>query len=329
MLKLISFISYFFIFLLNFNLQANEPVFFVKTDKVTKQIIDNNYSFIVKTKYAQQKEITSEVNGTIEHLTNKTLVKKNEIIAKINNELAGKLLSQAKTNLELAKKKFLDAKKLYEEKIISEIEFITNKNNLANAEYAYQQKLLDHKKFIIKAPFDGQLGVIKPLLHQQIKPGDIIVNIINNKSGFKAYADLPTDDIKYFKINDNINIKFENKTLSAKITSLTQNANSYGNSEIAIDIDYDSEIADNSYYHAELELPSYEAYKIPALAAQIDDKGTYIFIAENDIAKKIYIQPIEQINDQLTLKADSELLDKSIVTEGAHKLFDGAKLKLE
>ena len=138
----------------------------------------------VKTK--QNVLIYPEMPGTLHRVYVKEgqRVSKGQILATIDDGGLGSQLEQLKTQAELAKTTFERQKRLWEQKIGSEIQYLQAKTNFEAAENAVKQVQSQHRKSTIRAPFSG---IIDDVIKDQgtvVAPGQSsevfrIVNLSN------------------------------------------------------------------------------------------------------------------------------------------------------
>ena len=138
----------------------------------------------VKTK--QNVLIYPEMPGTLHcvYVKEGQRVSKGQILATIDDGGLGSQLEQLKTQAELAKTTFERQKRLWEQKIGSEIQYLQAKTNFEAAENAVKQVQSQHRKSTIRAPFSG---IIDDVIKDQgtvVAPGQSsevfrIVNLSN------------------------------------------------------------------------------------------------------------------------------------------------------
>ncbi len=124
-----------------------------------------------------------EMSGTLQrvYVTKGQRVKAGQILAKIDDGGVGSQLEQLKTQAELAKTTFERQKRLWEQKIGSEIQYLQAKTNYVAAENTVKQSQSQLGKSIIRAPFSG---IIDDVIKDQGTvvspgPGSEIFRIVN------------------------------------------------------------------------------------------------------------------------------------------------------
>lgn len=135
----------------------------------------------VKTK--QNVLIYPEMPGTLQrvYVTEGQHVTKGQILATIDDGGVGSQLQQSKTQAELAKTTFERQKRLWEQKIGSEIQYLQAKTNYEASENVVKQIQSQLGKSIIRAPFSG---IIDDVIKDQGTvvspgPGSEVFRIVN------------------------------------------------------------------------------------------------------------------------------------------------------
>lgn len=135
-----------------------------------------------------------EMSGTLQrvYVTKGQRVKAGQILAKIDDGGVGSQLEQLKTQAELAKTTFERQKRLWEQKIGSEIQYLQAKTNYVAAENTVKQGQSQLGKSIIRAPFSG---IIDDVIKDQGTvvspgPGSEIFRIVNLSNMYLA-VDVP------------------------------------------------------------------------------------------------------------------------------------------
>ncbi|EAR02572.1 efflux RND transporter periplasmic adaptor subunit [Maribacter sp. HTCC2170] len=173
----------------------------------------------VKTK--QNVLVYPEMPGTLQRVYVKEgqRVSKGQILAKIDDGGVGSQLEQLKTQAELAKTTFERQKRLWEQKIGSEIQYLQAKTNFVAAENTVKQVQSQLGKSTIRAPFSG---IIDDVIKDQGTvvspgPGSEVFRIVN-LSNMYIEVDVPEtylgqitkgkEAVVYFPVlGDSINTK--------------------------------------------------------------------------------------------------------------------------
>jgi len=167
-------------------LDSNEKLPLVTTITVQQQRFVHYLELQGAVKTKQNVLVYPEMQGTLQrvYVSEGQRVSKGQILAKIDDGGVASQLSQLKTQAELAKTTFERQKRLWEQKIGSEIQYLQAKTNYEAAENTVEQIRSQLGKSTIRAPFSG---IIDDVIKDQgtvVSPGQgsevfRIVNLSN------------------------------------------------------------------------------------------------------------------------------------------------------
>jgi len=167
-------------------LDSNEKLPLVTTITVQQQRFVHYLELQGAVKTKQNVLVYPEMPGTLQrvYVSEGQRVSKGQILAKIDDGGVASQLSQLKTQAELAKTTFERQKRLWEQKIGSEIQYLQAKTNYEAAENTVEQIRSQLGKSTIRAPFSG---IIDDVIKEQgtvVSPGQgsevfRIVNLSN------------------------------------------------------------------------------------------------------------------------------------------------------
>ncbi len=136
-------------------------------------------------------------------------------------------------------------------------------------------------------------------INQEVRKGDNLLRVVDNLSVF-AYIPLEKKELEYFKIDDSIDIKLENETISAKVYNI-------------IDLDYKTGIVLNI---KEMFTDCYSSRKIGAVIVPSLSRGLIIkesSIVEKDGTVGVYILKIDDTKEFVPIKIKSSINDQSTI----------------
>jgi multidrug efflux pump subunit AcrA (membrane-fusion protein) len=229
---------------------------------------------------AKIRNVRPKVSGEITQIYVKEgdTVKKGEALAKIddtqyryqylhalnayNNSLTGasSLIEEAKLSLKLAKE------------------------NLDNTE--------------IKSPISGTIKNINVSVGDMVGQNSNILTIVNN-SDIKIDANINEIDLPKVKVGEKVRVVFDklnNINMSGHISFISPSAvNSGGLTVIPIEVSLDEnpskEIINGLNCTVNISLmKSRNVITVPNIAIKEDKKGSYVFVKDNNVAKKVYIK---------------------------------------
>ncbi len=283
-----------------------------------------------------------EMSGTLQrvYVAKGQRVTKGQILAKIDDGGVGNQLEQLKTQSELAKTTFERQKRLWEQKIGSEIQYLQAQTNFVAAENAVKQVQSQLGKSTIRAPFSG---IIDDVIKDQgtvVSPGQgSEVFRIVNLSNMYIEVDVPEtylgqvtkgkEALVYFPVlGDSVNTKIRetgnfikpgNRSFSVEIPVPNKNGNIKPNLTAKVRLnDYSSE----------------NAILVPQSIISENAEGEqYAYVAENLNEENEAVVKKSIIKTGKTQNGFVEVLSgisngNYVVKEGARSVKDGQKVKI-
>ncbi|WP_440068989.1 efflux RND transporter periplasmic adaptor subunit [Tenacibaculum discolor] len=266
-------------------------------------------------------------------------VKKGQTLAKIDDGGLANQLAQIEAQAALAETTYKRQKRLWEQKIGSEIQFLQAKTNYEAQTNAVSQLRRQLAKSVITAPFSG---VIDDIIKEQgtvVAPGmgSEVFRIVNLKNMY-IETDVPESYITSIKKGKNVEVEFP--VLGEKLTSKIRQAGNFINPA-------------NRTFKVEVGVPNHEGKIKPNLTAKLkindysNEKAILIpqsIISENAKGEQ-YVYVVENIKDQVgtakqiiitTGKTQGDIIEvlsgiengTKIIEEGARSVKNGQEVKV-
>ncbi|MDE1207788.1 efflux RND transporter periplasmic adaptor subunit [Tenacibaculum larymnensis] len=266
-------------------------------------------------------------------------VKKGQTLAKIDDGGLANQLAQIEAQAALAETTYKRQKRLWEQKIGSEIQFLQAKTNYEAQTNAVSQLRRQLAKSVITAPFSG---VIDDVIKEQgtvVAPGmgSEVFRIVNLKNMY-IETDVPESYITSIKKGKNVEVEFP--VLGEKLTSKIRQAGNFINPA-------------NRTFKVEVEVPNKDGSIKPNLTAKLkindysNEKAILIpqsIISENANGEQ-YVYVVEDLKDQVgtakqtiitTGKTQGDIIEvlsgiengTKIIEEGARSVKNGQEVKV-
>ncbi|MBN2891823.1 MAG: efflux RND transporter periplasmic adaptor subunit [Bacteroidales bacterium] len=282
--------------------------------------------------------ISPEMNGQITKIYVKEgqKVNKGQILAKLNDEVLRNNLVQLQTGLLLADTLYQKKKKLYEQKVISEIEYLQAKNQKESLEDNINVIKSQIRLTTIVAPFSGIVDRIYLKEGEMGVPGRTFIQMVN-LSQMIATADVPENYLPDLKIGDQVKLTFptypdleitntiyqignvidpNNRTFRVKIL--------FSNKESKIKPNMISIIRFQDF-NAE------NAIVVPTNSLSQDISGWFLFVVENKENKNIAVKKYVQIgisNEKETIITSGLSEGDKIISKGQNLVKDGMEVSI-
>ncbi|PHR98563.1 MAG: efflux transporter periplasmic adaptor subunit [Leeuwenhoekiella sp.] len=265
-------------------------------------------------------------------------VAKGQRLARIDDGGLGSELARQEAQLALAKTTFERQKRLWDQKIGSEISYLEAKTNYEAMQAATNQMRSRIGKTVITAPFSGVIDNLIADQGQVVNAGQTPVIRLINLSDMYVNASIP--EAYLGKVNEGTDVKIRlasiGKTYEGKIRQVGNFVSpdnrtfdvkvALPNSDSAIKPNLIATVMVNDY-------TSENAIVIPENTIQQNAAGnsiTYIYVSEGDgaVAKQVQIEKGYTADKQVEILSGLKSGDQLII-EGVRTLRDGQEVTLE
>ncbi len=262
-------------------------------------------------------------------------VSKGQLLGMIDDGGLSQQLAQAQSQLDLAKTTFERQKRLWDQKIGSEIQYLQAQTNMVSQQKMVSQIKAQLAKTKIVAPFSGVIDETLIERGQVVAPGQGLMRIVNLNNMYVSTS-VPETYIGKLKVGTSVDVYLTSldKNYSGKIRQVANNINP-NNRTFTIEVSVPNKenlLRPNQV--AKLRIVDYTAKNaivVPTNVVQEDgDKNKFVFIVTNTkgttgIAKKVLVE-LGQSSNNVTEILSGLSADDIIVTEGVNTISDGMKL---
>ncbi len=262
-------------------------------------------------------------------------VTKGQVLGKIDDGGLGQQVAQLETQLALAKTTFERQKRLWDQKIGSEIQYLQAQTTMVSQQKAVAQAKAQLAKTVITAPFTGVVDEIITEKGSVVAPGQGIVRVVNLNNMYVSTS-VPESYIGKLKVGTTVDVELASlgKTYVGKIRQVANNINP-NNRTFSIEVSVpnkDNLLRPNQV--AKLKIIDYTAKNalvVPTGVIQQDGQNNqFVFVAEQvngkkGIAKKVVVKTGQSANNYTEILSGLTA-NELIVTEGAATISEGMKL---
>ena len=271
----------------------------VSAKKLAKQDF-NRYSEIQANVEADEPSYaSSETGGRITSMNIKEgdYVKKGQLVAKIDMESVNKQIAELKTSRGLAQDVFDRQKRLWDQKIGTEMQYLQAKNNLERIDKTLETINHQLTKANVYAPSSGYAEMIMAKSGEMAGPGTPIIQILNT-SKLKVVAALSENFLGKIKRGQMVDVNFPALELDTKAKV----------SQLGRTID-----PANRTFKVELNVPNAKGQLKPNLLATIK---------VNDYSSKdVVVVPLELVQEEISGKKYVMVVEKEGEEEVARKKY--------
>lgn len=278
--------------------------------------------------------VSSEMMGQLQkiYVREGQSVKQGTLLAKLDDETIKSNLAEVVTQLQFAQTMFEKRERLWKQNIGTEVAYLEAKNRKEALEK--QQSTLETQmaKTAIRAPFSGKIEDVPAVVGQMMQPGLPVVFMVSERDMYIS-AEVSDRYVGSLSVGDEVEVSLPamKETFSSKIITVGSVINQASRTfkiELHIpplNVDMKTNLV------ALVRLTDYHnenALVIPSRLIQEDEKGPFVYVADQQQAAKVYIQTglsFSGTTEVLTgLNTNIQLIDK-----GARSVSEGTALNIQ
>lgn len=282
--------------------------------------------------------VQPEMPGTLVALNVKAgqKVSRGQILGRIDDGGASQQVAQLQTQYQLAKTTYERQKRLWDQKIGSEIQYLQAQTQMISLQKQVAQAQAQLSKTLIKAPFSGTIDEVFVERGEVVSPGPQGLMRIVNLGNMYVSAAIPETYIGKVKVNTPVNVLITSlgKTYTGKVRQAANSINPTNRSfsiEVAVP-NTENLLRPNQV--AKLQITDYtnkSARVVPANVIQEDASGDkFVYVVANasgktGTAKKVIVTTGKTANNVTEIFSGLNP-DDLVVTEGVNNISEGMKI---
>jgi RND family efflux transporter MFP subunit len=260
-----------------------------------------------------------------------------QTLVKLNTATIESSIEEVKTALELATTVYERQKKLWEQKIGSEIQYLQAKNNKESLEQKLKTLQTQLALSIIKAPIEGIVDEIYRKEGEMVMPGTPVLQLVN-LNNMKMIADVSEIYVKSVKKGDTAIAYFPSLGIEniKAVINRTSNVINLKNRTFKVEVSLpnkDQVLKPNAI--GMLRIKDFEAdssFVVPSNIISRDSKGEYLYILKEEggkkVARKTYVNTGKSSGGK-TIIIDGITLNDKVIIAGYNEVSDGAIVKIK
>jgi RND family efflux transporter MFP subunit len=258
-------------------------------------------------------------------------VSKGQILATIDASVLDQSIMELRSSLDLAKTVYQKQKNLWDQKIGTEIQFLTAKNNKESLENKLATLQQQRDQYNIKAPISGTVDEVNPKAGEAVAPGVGVIRVVN-PSGTKIVAEVSESYASKIRKGDEAMVFFPdmNKEMPATVrvvsTAINPNSRAF---TIELGLKNASELNLNPNMIAVVKINDYSkenAIVVPVNVIQKDESSNFVYVAskegKGEVARRKKITTGMVYKDKAEVVQGVSANDK-IITAGYQDLNEG------
>ena len=261
-------------------------------------------------------------------------VKKGQVLVQQDAETSRRGLEELQTSLELATTRFERQKKLWDQKIGTEIQFLEAKNAKETLERRIAASRSQLADYTVRAPFSGTIDKVFIKEGEMAQPGVPLVRLVSLQDMF-IEADVSESYLGEFQTGDTVEVTFPslNKSLTSTISSIGEVIDQ-NNRTFAIEVKLPSDaklLRPNLLAVLRIEdFHQPNAVVVPTNLILSDNQGDYVYVATEQegglvATKKRVERGLTYQNE--TLIASGLDGDEQLINQGFREVAEGMRIK--
>jgi membrane fusion protein (multidrug efflux system) len=280
--------------------------------------------------------VNAEMPGVIKSIfvTEGDKVTKGQVLASIDDAVLQQNLLEIQTNLDLAKTLYEKQKGLWDQKIGTEVQYLSAKSNYESLQKRLSGVQQQDDMTKIKSPIDGTVDAVKLKVGESVAPGLPTIQVVNNEQ-LKVRGYVTEAYISDIHEGDSMVVSFPDLQKQIKsVASYVSSAIDVVNRTFTVEV----KLPQNPDYHpnmiAMMNIIDYSkpsAVVIPINVVQSDPTGSFVFVAVtengNTTAHKTLVKVGKVYNGNAEITDGLKAGDK-IITVGYDDLNNGDAVSL-
>ncbi|MFM6953695.1 MAG: efflux RND transporter periplasmic adaptor subunit [Sphingobacteriaceae bacterium] len=279
----------------------------------------------------QNVQVSPEAQGlvTVIYVKPGQAVSKGQVLAQLDDQVLRQSIDELQTQLELASTLFQRQKNLWDQKIGTEVQYLsakTQRDGLVRRMKTLQSQVALYR---IKSPINGVVDQMDLKVGQAVTPGMPGVRVVNTSS-LKAKAMVAESYASRVNQGDEVNLIFPDipDTLNTKLSFAAKTIDQASRS-FSVEVKLPSKSSYRANMVAVLKIVDYKkdkAITVPVNAIQKSETGDYVFIADGGKAKRAVIK-VGKISDSTAEVLLGLTVGDKVILSGLSDLNEGDLIK--
>ena len=266
----------------------------VTVEPVTPQIFSHYLQTQGRVDFDQNVGVSAKMPGVLTsvRVERGDRVKKGQTLATIDASVLEQSVAELQTGLDLARTMYDKQKRLWDQKIGTEIQYLQAKNNKESLERRLATLREQQSQYIIKSPISGVVDEVMPKVGEAVSPGLPVARIVN-PAGLKVVADISEANAGKVKPGDEalVSLPDLNQELPARVAVVSRTINAASR---AFPVEFTLQGGDNLNLRpnmiAVVKVKDYtkdQALVVPVNVVQKDETGHFIYVASAEKGQKV------------------------------------------
>jgi len=257
-------------------------------------------------------------------------VSKGQTLVQLDNSVQKQQISQAEIQVDLMKTLYDRQKNLWDQKIGTEVQFIQAQTNLQTAQKTLAMNKRTADLYRIVSPINGTVDQMDLKLGAMAQPGQTGIRVVNADL-LKVKANVPESYSGRINQGDNVKVVVPDAgdSVMAKVTFAAKAIDAASRS-FAIEVKLPARKTLRPNMTVVLKVADYssnDAVTIPVNAIQRSEAGNFVFLDQNNTAKKVAVTLGATYGGITEIKSGLKG-GEQLINQGASEVEDGDKIKV-
>lgn len=302
----------------------------VRAEPIIEKNFASYYQAVGLCREVLSKEYNAKVEGVVDNvfISNNQSVTKGQVIMTIDETIAEATKNKATEIYNAAEKNHQRNLSLFKKDILSKEQIDNSQVALENAKLDLALAIKQHEDMIIKAPFDGIVGVIHPQIGDNIKLGDYLFAIIS--PGTKhIIVELPENLYKQITPQSEVFVTdLDGQKISGKIIAISEYLKNNGTLSAKVSFANDAHILHGSYVTVQFVFNHHTGLAANSKGVLKNNTGNFVYKVEEGKAKQIYVTTNSRIDSDIEVASPDLAIGDLIITEGLTKISEGTSVTI-
>lgn len=313
---------------------ANAKFIIVSFEEIKKKPFTHYIQVQGKIDSDKNVEVSSSIGGSVDHVyvVKGQQVQAGTLLAKTDGEQILKGIQEVDKQLELANQLYDKQKRLWEQQIGTEVQYLQAKNQKESLESRKATLQEQYSKTSIRAPFSGVIDEVYTKEGQLLSPGMPAFRLVNTND-LKLIAKVSESYISKVKVNQEAIATFPdvNKEIKTRVKVVGDVIDPVNRTfQVDLDLKQDKNLlkANMISYIKIKDYTNPSVIVIPVNLVQRNNDKSYVYVADGNVAAKRFITPGQYYDNAVEVMDGLKDGDK-LITIGYQDLVEGQPIKFE
>jgi RND family efflux transporter MFP subunit len=220
-------------------------------------------------------------------------VEKGAVLARIDSESIQRAIDELENTMDLANTLFEKQERLWKQQIGTEVQYLEAKNRKEGLERNLASVKTELAKAVIRAPFSGTVETVQVRIGELVQPGAAMFQFVGDSELF-IEADISESYVGVLAKGDSVDVSFPsiNQGIQTKVSAVGAIINP-NNRTFKVEVFLPRIPLVKPNMISVLKIQDYEnndAVTVPSYLILSDNRGDYIFVVVDGMAKKKYVE---------------------------------------